>query len=58
MEHIERTTIILQIYTRLSSLEDSREEAIINDLPIEDFDIEIKALRFKLTDILNEVKSI
>ena len=58
MEHIERTTIILQIYTRLSSLEDSREEAIINDLPTEDFDIEIKALRFKLADILNEVKSI
>jgi hypothetical protein len=52
---MERIKLIQQIYARLGRLEDSREEARINNKSTEMFDVEMKALRLKLQDIMNSV---
>lgn len=52
---MERTKLLQQIYYRLGRLEESVEEARIANRPTEDFDKEIKELRFKLQNIMNSV---
>lgn len=50
---MSRTNSIQQIYSRLSSLEDQREEARLKDESVSLIDEEMKALRQKLQVIMN-----
>lgn len=49
----DKTKVVQQIHTRLASLESDREVARINDRSTEHIDIEMKALRIKLQDVMN-----
>lgn len=48
---------VQEIYGRLASLEDDREEKLIKGESTETVDIELKFLRDRLKDILNNSKA-
>lgn len=48
-----RLLVLKQIYDRLARLESDREEARIDNQSTDDIDVEMKALRLKLQDVMN-----
>lgn len=49
----DKARVIQQIYIRLASLESDREQARLNDQSTDLIDVEIKALRVRLQDVMN-----
>ena len=50
---MERTKMLQQIYLRLASLEEQREETRLRDETVTHIDLEMNALRLKLQDVMN-----
>ena len=50
---MERLKLIQQIYARLASLEDQREEARLAERDCSSLDEEMKHLRIKLQNVMN-----
>lgn len=52
---MERAQMLQQIYQRLATLESDREVARITNSSTDEIDVEMKALRIKLQDVMNSV---